>query len=277
MINKRVNLKQLYPSLYYDVELESFCPDNYDEYSKDRKRKCLIVLPGGGYQFRSHREEQVIAYQFLAADIATFVLDYSIADKVKYPCPMAEVFAAIAYIRKNSDFYHVDPNKISVIGFSAGGHLAASTAAFCHTQEYADFLGVKLQEIELNGCILAYAVISSIFGETTTINTITEKHNPKYEQLFSIDKQVTKDFPKTFIWHTTSDTCVPVENSLCLADALAKNKVFFELHIYPKADHGISIADETVYPDSMDKNYLKEMAYNTQWVKQAIHFIKEYI
>ena len=276
MIFETVNLKNHYKTLYNDVALHSYCPSNYDEYSANRLRKCVIVLPGGGYSFRSRREEEAIAYQFLAADMAVFVLDYSIADKIKYPCPMAEVFAAVAYIRKNNDYYHVNPNAICVIGFSAGGHLAASSAAFCHKEEYAKFLNVDLKEIEINGCILSYPVICSTYSHLETIKNISQG-DEKLKELFSIEKHVTKEFPKTFIWHTTFDDAVSVSNSLRLANEFEKNKVFFEMHIYPVGNHGISLANETVYRDDIDKQYLKDIEYSSQWIKQAIHFVDKYI
>ena len=84
------------------------------------------------------------------------------------------------------------------------------------------------------------------FGHEDSIKAVT-KDNPELKKFLSIDKNVTKDFPKTFIWHTTFDTVVKVQNSLALALELEKNKIFFELHIYPMHDHGQALATEAVY------------------------------
>ena len=92
----------------------------------------------------------------------------------------------------------------------------------------------------------------------------------------SIEKNITNEFTKTFIWHTPFDTCVPVKNALVLANALTENKVFYELHFYPMHDHGRSLSDESVN-SNVDQKFLDEKKKNTQWVDNAIHFIKEYI
>ena len=276
MILNKVNLKELYPTLINDVYLESYCPDNYQEFSIGKVRKCVLVLPGGAYSFLSERESEPVALRFAAKDIACFVLKYSLSDKIKYPHPMVEVFAALAYIRKNADLYHIDINKISVCGFSAGGHLAASSSAYHQTQEYADYLNITLDDMKINGCILAYPVISSEVGHYESFQNVT-KGDQKLKELYSIDKHVTKDFPKTFIWHTTFDTVVDLKNSLLLADSLCKNKIFFEMHVYPIHDHGQALCDETVYYQNVDKKFLEEIKYNGQWIDNAIHFVQEYV
>ena len=96
-------------------------------------------------------------------------------------------------------------------------------------------------------------------------------------ELLSIDKQITPVFPKTFIWHTTFDTCVPLRNSLALAEALEDNKVFFEMHIYPMHDHGQSLSDYSVYNENYTQQFIDEIKHNTQWVDNAIHFVEQYI
>ena len=188
---------------------------------------------------------------------------------------MIEVFAALAYIRNHSDKYHVLVNKLSVLGFSAGGHLAASASCYHKEKEYADYLNIDLNEMEINGCLLSYPVISMEYGHEGTKNNIT-KNDPQLIKKFDLNKHITRDFPKTYIWHTTFDSDVPVKNSLVLAEKLSENKVFYELHIYPMHNHGQSLADSSVYKNIDDK-FIQEIKYNTQWVDNAIHFIKEYI
>ena len=277
MIYEKINLREFYPMLTNDVFLTSYCQDNYKEFSPKTLRKCVIVLPGGGYSWLSDREAEPVALRFAGHDIASFVLKYTTAPKIKYPDVIYEVYAAIAYIRKHYDYYHIDVNAISVVGFSAGGHLAASSSAFWQEKEMATFLNVSNNDIKINGCILGYPVISSKVGHQETIQNIT-KNDPKLLERLSIDKQVTKQFPKTFIWHTTFDSCVDLDNSLLLAKALHENKIFMELHIYPMLDHGQSLADKSVYYENfLSKEDLDKMKYNTQWVSNAIHFIQEYI
>ncbi len=277
MITNKINLKEYYPTLENDVYLISYCPENYLEFSNNRHRKCVVILPGGGYEFLSERESEPVALRFAGYDIASFVLKYSIKPKIKYPNPYVEVYAALAYIRKNAELYHVDVNAISVIGFSAGGHLAATCSAFHQEEEFAKLLNIDLQEMKINGCILGYPVISTSFGHQNTIKNATAG-KPELIEKLSVENHVTPAFPKTFIWHTTFDTCVSLKNSLALAESLRQNNIFFEMHIYPMLDHGQSLADESVYNSQIiSKEQLQLMNYNTQWVDNAIHFIKEYI
>ena len=98
MINEKINLKDEFPSLKNDVYLTSYCPDNYFEFCEGRKRKCILILPGGGYVWLSDREAEPVALRFAGNDIAAFVLKYSIAEKIEYPIPFLEVFAALAYL-----------------------------------------------------------------------------------------------------------------------------------------------------------------------------------
>lgn len=277
MINKTIHLKDFFKMLENDVTLTAFCPSNYDEFSKNVYRKCVIVLPGGGYSWLSDREAEPVALRFLGQDIATFVLKYTVAPKIKYPEVLLEVYAAIAYLRKHYEEYHIDINAISLMGFSAGGHLAASASAFWQDNNMAKAINVSNDDIKVNGCLLGYPVISTTRGHLETIENIT-KNEPKLKELLSIDKQVTKDFPKTFIWHTVFDSVVDLDNSLLLAKALHDHKIFMEVHFYPMLEHGQSLAESYVYlKDYLSKEDFEKMKYNRQWVDQAIHFIKEYI
>ena len=276
MIVEKINLKEKFENLEHDVYLTSYCPDNYEEFSVGKKRKCVIVLPGGGYMFTSDREAEPVALRFVGHNIASFVLKYTIAPKIKYPYPYLEVLAAVAYVRRNADKYHIDENAISVIGFSAGGHLAGMSSAFHQKEEFAKVLNVNVEEMKINGCLLGYPVVSTTIGHTMTIKNATN-YEPELMELLSVDKQITPSFPKTFIWHTTFDSCVDVKNSLLLADALSTNKVFYEMHIYPMLEHGQSLADDSVYNDNFPKEDLELMKHNTQWMENAIHFIKKYV
>lgn len=277
MILEKINLKEHFPSLKNDVYLYSYCPSNYLEFCDKRKRKAVVILPGGGYVWLSDREAEPVALRFAGNDIASFVLKYSVADNIELPVPFIEVFAALAYIRRNSDYYHVDENKISVCGFSAGGHLASITSAFHQNKEYADLLNISLEEMKINGCILGYPVIANRYGHTGTFQAISKGDEQLKEDL-SVDKLVNDNYPKTFIWHTTFDSVVNVQNSLVLASALSNHKIFYEMHIYPMLDHGQSLAERSVYSESyISDEELAKMKYNTQWIANAIHFIKEYV
>ena len=276
MIHETINLKEYYPSLKNDAYLTTYCPENSIEWKINEKRKGLLILPGGGYEFVSEREAEPVALRFVGQNIACFTLKYSVAPSMNYPDPIMEAFAALSYIRRNADKYHINVDKISVLGFSAGGHLAATISCYHTSKEYSEYLNIPQEEMKINGCLLGYPVITmDDFTHAGTRDNIT-KGDKELLKKMSIEKNITNEFPKTFIWHTTFDTCVPVKNALVLANALTENKVFYELHIYPMHDHGQSLSDESVY-SNVDQKFLDEIKYNTQWVDNAIHFIKEYI
>ena len=278
MILDKIHLKEYFPMLPNDIILESYCPDNYNEWSTYDKRKCVLILPGGGYEFLSDRESEPVALKLNGANIACFILKYSIFPNIKLPSPLIDVYAALAYIRRNADKYHIEKDKISVLGFSAGGHLASLASCYHTKKEFADLLNITQEEMKINACLLSYPVISMDFGHEGSIKAITG-NNEELKKFLSVDKNITKDFPKTFIWHTTFDTIVKVQNSLALALELEKNKIFFELHIYPMHDHGQALANDAVYnsKNTPNENFLNEIKYNTQWMENCIHFIKEYI
>jgi acetyl esterase/lipase len=275
MIHKTINLKELYPTLKGNPILTSYCPDNFSEFSTNKKRKCVLILPGGGYIWVSAREAEPVALRFLGEDIACFVLTYT-CRPFEYPTPIDEVFSALSYIRRNSEIYHIDVDKISVLGFSAGGHLAATCACYCENEEYSKMFNIPLKEMKINGCILGYPVISTEYGHLESIQNITQNKENLMDFL-SIDKVAGKNFPKTFIWHTTFDSVVSIKNTLLLADRLSEMKVFYELHIYPMHDHGQSLSDYSVYNENYTQQFIDEIKHNTQWVDNAIHFVEEYI
>ena len=272
MIHEFVNLKDYYDKLNNDCTLEIYALDNREGLSLGRLRKSILLLPGGAYQHISFREGEVTALRFIGHDIPCFILHYSCAEKVKLPIPLIEVFAGIDFIRKNYEKYHIDKDKISVCGFSAGGHLAGLACANHTNSEYSELLGIELDNMKINGCILGYPVISYEYKEDLTFDTISCGNNELAKNL-SIEKLVNKDFPKTFIVHTSSDDFVKVQNSLVLAKALSDNGIFLEMHIYPTGDHGMALSDNSVMSNEANNDNI----YNSKWVDLAIHFVKEYV
>lgn len=226
-----------------------FIPKNYDEYCAGRKRPAVVVLPGGSYAYTSEREATPIATEFLTCGAASFLLHYSVAPD-RFPTSVCQVYAAIKQIRENAEEWNIDPDKIYVAGFSAGGHLAASSGVLWNTEiiRKCGFVG---EDHKPNGMILSYPVISS--GEKahrgSFNNLLGEDADPEMVKYLSLENRVTSDAPRAFIWHTYEDDCVPVENSLLFASALVKNGVSVELHIYPHGGHGLSLARDVMCRD----------------------------
>ena len=143
----------------------------------------------------------------------------------------------------------------------------------CHSWQNSSCLSFPKQSLSLPVPLLNSEGIND---PSLKMNAISDG-DPARKAKFSIEKHVTEKYPKTFIWHTTMDTCVPVSNSLLLAKALEDKKILFEMHIYPALDHGQSLADESVYADDFPKEMLEDMKPNRVWINNAIDFIKKYI
>ncbi|MEG2378137.1 MAG: alpha/beta hydrolase [Clostridia bacterium] len=231
-------------------ELETYILDNYDDIDANRVRPAIVILPGGGYNFLSVREKEPFAVRFLAQGYHAFVLNYSLAP-IRYPTQLIETAAAIAFIRSHSKEWHVDPNAITVCGFSAGGHLAANISTMWNRPFLSDKLGVNSEALRPNAAILAYPVITSgefahrysfdcLIGDNPSVALLAE---------VSLENTVGPHTPQTFLWHTVEDPVVPVENSFLYADALRKNNIPFEMHIFPNGRHGLGLCNyETASP-----------------------------
>jgi acetyl esterase/lipase len=230
----------------FQPTLECHIPPVYEE-TGSRNRGAVIICPGGGYDYCSEREGTPVAYRFLGAGYAAFVLRYSCVDK-KFPTALLECAAAVKYVRDNAEKFDVNPDKIFVCGFSAGGHLAASMANLWDTAVLSETLDCDSERLRVNGSILCYPVILSdpkLTHEGSIANLILHEDNPDLRDFLSMDKRVGEQTPPTFIWHCADDGCVPVENTLYYTTALSKNKISFESHIYPEGGHGLSLCDGT--------------------------------
>ncbi len=235
-----------------------------DPLENNRKRPVIVVCPGGGYVSRAEREAEPIALAFNAAGFHAAVVYYSI--NTAYPAALENLSEAVCIIRDNAKDWNIDTDKVIVCGFSAGGHLAASLGVLWNSEEKIIRQDKKNKP---NGMILSYPVITAGgYAHRGSIDVLA-KGNKDIEEKVSLEKQVGKDAPPAFIWHTFSDECVPVENSLLLASALAKEKIPTELHIFPKGDHGLSLANEWVATSKA--GIVPEVQ---QWINMAIRWVE---
>ena len=231
---------------FVPAKLYTYFLDNSPEIDSKRTRPAIVLCPGGGYRFTSDREAEAVAMQFLAAGIHVAILRYTVAPQGEYPQALREVAWSVAHIREHAAQYHVDPDRILVTGFSAGGHLAASYGMFWKNHTFlAEELGVSSGQLRPNGMILGYPVITS--GEKahrdSFVALLGDRYNALVEEM-SLEHQVSEDTPPTFLWHTETDELVPVENSMYLFEALHTHHIPVEMHIYPTGEHGLSLANE---------------------------------
>lgn len=231
-------------------------------------RPALLVLPGGGYYSTSRREGESVATAFLARGYQTFILHYACRKENEfYPEPILEYASAVDYIKKHAKEFHVNPNEVFVVGFSAGGHLAGSLP--CMKDEIKELKGL---DTSLKGMGLCYPVISEEFGHEESFDNLLapldKDEQNRLKDRLSLHKRVDKNTPSTFIWTTSKDSNVPCQNSLAYAIALANAKVEYELHIYKEGDHGLSTCD---YEVNNLGNNVKE---NGVWVEDMAKFFR---
>lgn len=230
--------------LIEDAKLYTYVLDNTPQVDSERVRPAVIICPGGGYSRTSDREAEPIAMQYLAAGFHAFVLRYHTAP-TEYPVSLLELAASVKLVREHAKEWNIDPDRIVVSGFSAGGHLAGSLAMFWTEEFVAKTLGTTKEMIKPNGCVLCYPVITS--GEhahrDSFLNLLGSQHAKLLEKM-SLEKQVNENTPPMFLWHTFTDTAVPVENSLLLVGALRKYNISVEFHMYPEGCHGLALASE---------------------------------
>jgi acetyl esterase/lipase len=210
-----------------------------------KKRPTIIICPGGGYQSVSYREDEPVAFQYLARGYNVVVLHYSVYPDATYPTALLELGRVVQMLRERADVWLIDENKIVLMGFSAGGHLVASYSCFWTKKFLSDALGCDKNMLKPNGLVLAYPVITS--GEYahrgSFVNLLGDRYDEFVEEM-SLENQVNTDNPPTFLWHTVTDNIVPVENSLLFTQALKDKGISSELHLYPEGEHGLSLANE---------------------------------
>jgi acetyl esterase/lipase len=240
---------------YAEPSVTAYCPDNSPEVDARRRRVSILICPGGGYNMVSFREAEPVALAFTALGYNAFVLNYDVAP-VRYPQALLELSAAAALIRDKAELFNADIDKIAVLGFSAGGHLAASLGMFWDEPFLCGTLGVKQGSNRPNAMILGYPVIcSGKYAHQGSFDALLgEDASPELLSRMSLDLQVSKKTPPAFIWHTFEDDTVPVENSLLLSRALREHDVPFELHIFPRGGHGLSLCNKETSHDDIQVN-----------------------
>ncbi len=242
------------------VFLDAYHLHGSEQYFIGRPCPAVIVCPGGGYQFTSDREAEPIALRFLAHGYHAFVLRYSV--NTRFSVPMLDLANALLLIRRNAAEWLVDPRRLVVCGFSAGGHLAAALGVFWDRPDIRDRVGASNDELRPDAVILGYPVIdlrhgppppsgeephyaamhAAIFGVREAPDDLVDQYRP--------DLHVTAQSSPAFIWHTATDPIVPARNALLFASALAAHNVPYELHIWDSGPHGLALANPVTAVDA---------------------------
>lgn len=241
---------------------------------KAKKKQALIILPGGGYNTCAPFEAEPVALKFESHNFACFVLYYSVryldikdlgTDKKAnvhtiFPEPLLELASAIKYVKENADEFNINKEHVSIMGFSAGGHLAANYSNLYADKEIFSKISSNTDLLKPFSVILGYAaseltedemILPTIFGERNSYPFSLRKK-------YSAKENVNEHTCPTFLFHSATDGMVPAKESIELALELAKHNIPYELHVFGTGGHAYGVKDYQPY---------------SKWVILAIAFI----
>ncbi len=260
----------------------TLCTGLYEPNDGESPHPAIIICPGGGYQFLSDRESAPIARAYARAGLKAFVLNYSIGENARHDAPLIEVAMAVKHLRDHAAAYDIDPARIFVIGFSAGGHLAAMSGVLWHDPAVRHSLGLGESHACADICkptatILCYPVISAYApGWSQSLATLTGIHdykNTPEADRYSLELHVDGDTAvPSFIWHTFDDDNVNIRHTLLYVDAMERAGVPLEVHVYPHGPHGLSLATS----ETSGGNPAFELPEVAEWLPASIRFLRRF-
>lgn len=226
--------------------IEVFLPEG-----ADAATPAIVVCPGGGYMMLADDHEGVaIARRVNEMGVAAFVLRYRISPRYREPMPLLDAQRAIRHVRHYAERYNVDADRIGILGFSAGGHLAATTGTLIgEAQDEADD-PVDRHSARPDFLVLCYPVINmtdyTVMHRGSQRALLGDNPDPAKAVRYSPEQQVSERTPPTFLFHTDADTAVVPENSVLFYLALREAGVPAELHVYQPGRHGLGLG----HPDN---------------------------
>lgn len=233
-----------------------------------KSRPAMLIFPGGGYEFVSLREWESVVLCYFQEGFDAFVLEYDVAPVGCYPAVLEQAGMAMLYLRREARHLSLREDKIAAIGFSAGGHLAGCISFLWDDPALMRRFGEECEKIKPDLCILSYPVVTA---------------DPQYrhagsfdhfcagiadQSAYSLENSVRPSAPPCFIWATSDDSCVPVENSIRLYSALCRAGVPAEFHAFEHGAHGMSVCTRDV-----TEQMTRETEHVTRWVDLSKEFL----
>jgi acetyl esterase/lipase len=228
---------------------------------------AMIICPGGGYVSLGDNEGKDYAFWLNQHGITCFVLKFRLSNAgYHHPAFLQDATRAMRLVRAKAADWNIDPKRVGIIGSSGGGHLASTLLTHFDFGDTNSDDPVERQSSRPDLGILCYPIITlgQYTHEYTKNNLLGTNHSPELVQFLSNELQVTSNTPPCFIWATDEDKAVPVENSLLFAEALRKNGVPFELHLYQHGGHGIGLGDKAPF------------AHPHPWTGECLIWLKEH-
>lgn len=228
-------------------------------------RACVVICPGGGYGLLSmEKEGYEVADYFNRLGMHAVVLVYRLKE-FGYPAPLIDTTRAIRHLRSHAEAYGIDPTRIGIMGFSAGGHAAAMASTLFDRDEALAGDALDRVSARPDFSILIYPVISGVPGvahEGSFRNLLGETATGELRSWLSLESRVGPDTPPTFLMHSADDASVPVGNALRYASRLEEAGIPFSLHVYPHARHGMGMREgfgsASTWPEAL-----------TDWLSEA--------
>lgn len=231
----------------FGAVLECYLPDCSQEMPGSAVRSAVLIFPGGGYFRCSDREAEPVALAFAGEGYCAFTLRYSTGEDIPFETKLHEAEEALALIVDRSEEWHIAPQRIVAVGFSAGGHLASALGVLGRVRPAALVLGYP--------CILA-SIGPILAHPVPDVSVAVDAHTPP-----------------TFLFTTRDDAVVPVENTLAFASALVLHNIAFEMHIYRQGRHGLSLARHHTSagePDTENIEVAGWFSLCTAWLKETL-------
>lgn len=246
------------------AELSVYLREPADVMPLTLTRPLVLVVPGGGYEHVSQREADPVAVRFLAAGYHAAVLWYSVGESARDYRPLAELNEALAALREHAEEWGIRPRQIAVCGFSAGGHLALSSAVL-------DLPGAEGEQQRPDALILSYPVVTAgPYAHRGSFVQLAGTEDVAAHLAFGLEDKITPAVPPVFVWHTMEDGAVPVENTLMLISALHRAQVPCEAHLFPQGRHGLSVCTAEVGNELPHPGRWFELA--AEWLSQQFQY-----
>lgn len=245
--------------------------------SLEEPRPALIICPGGAYEYLSQRESDPVAAAFMRHGFNAFVLRYSVGEHAVYPNPAIDAARAVRWVRKHAGELGVDPERVAVMGFSAGGHVSALIGTQWHHEdlvaaERAEYDRLSAAGVNANDGLLAHSSRPNAIIPCYAVFSFDWL--PPDGRLTKLLKEdciaaVTPSTPPAFVWTTGEDQTVPANQSLRFVTALEAAGVPFEYHHFARGPHGLAVADAT---SNADRDSLPENAH--EWVGLCARWLR---
>lgn len=270
------------------AELDAYILDSGDYPRQDEKRPAAVICPGGGYAFVSKDEGEPVALAFAKEGYHAFVLRYSTGIENPFPTALRQLAKSIKYIRDKAEEYALVKDDITVVGFSAGGNLALSSAVYCEDKVMLDGIG-STADVRPDRVVLGYPAISLIpvprkteckidpellkrFAGPNIRQILLGKTDCTEEEYASLNllNKLHKNMPPVFVWGTYDDQIIPVDDLTGLASGLKKLGVPCELHLFERGGHGMSLATTVVKSEKEIRG-----THVAKWFALALDWLKE--